>query len=72
MTGGEAMERQKHGLYLYDLEDPPADEKGRPPELPGPRLPAAPVGWRCLTPGLGFLEWPEPSDATVPRGGHHP
>ncbi len=38
MTGGEAMERQKHGLlYLYDLGDPPADEKGRPPELLGPR-----------------------------------
>ncbi len=46
MTGGEVMERQKHGLlYLYDLGDPPADEKGRPPELLlGPRLPAAPVG----------------------------
>ena len=38
LTGGEAMERQKHGLlYLYDLGDPPADEKGRRPELLGPR-----------------------------------
>jgi hypothetical protein len=74
MTGGEVMERQKHGLlYLYDLGDPPADEKGRPPELLlGPRLPAAPVGWRCVTPELGFPEWPEPLDAAVPRGGHHP
>ena len=65
------MERQKHGLlYLYDLEDPPADEKGRPPELLlGPRLPAAPVRWRCVTPELGFPEWPEPLDAAVPRGG---
>ncbi len=68
--GGEAIERQKHSLYLYDFEDPPADEKGRPPELLGPRLTAAPRGWRCVTPGLGFPAWREPLDAAVPRGGH--
>ncbi len=71
MTGGEAMERQKHGLlYLYDLGDPPADEKGRSPKLLGPRLPAAPMRWRCVTPELGFLEWPEPLNVAEPRGEH--
>ena len=62
------MERQKHGLHLYDLGDLPADDKGRPPELLGPRLPAAPMGWRRVTPELEFPEWPEPLDAAVPRG----
>ncbi len=65
------MERQKHGLlYLYDLEDPPADEKGWPRELLGPRLPTAPMRWRCVMPEPEFLEWPEPLDAAVPRGEH--
>ena len=48
------------------------DAEGLPPELLGPRLPAAPIGWWCVTPELGFLEWPEPLDAAVPRGGHQP
>ena len=50
----------------------PTDEEGRPPELLGPRLSAAPVGWRCVTPEPEFLEWPESLDAAEPRGEHHP
>jgi hypothetical protein len=48
----------------------PTDEKGRPPKLLGPRLPAAPVRWRCVTPELEFPEWPQSLDAAVPRGEH--
>jgi len=49
-------------VRLYDAEDPPR-------ELLGPRLPAAPVGWRCVTPGLEFLEWPSPWMPPYPVGG---
>ncbi len=50
---------------LFDAEDPPR-------ALLEARLPAAPLRWRCVTPELEFLEWPESLDAAVPRGGHHP
>jgi hypothetical protein len=57
------MEGHKHGVRLYDAQDPPR-------ELLEPRLPAAPVGWRCVAPKLELLEWPGSLDAAVPRGGH--
>ncbi len=50
---------------LFDAQDSPQ-------ELREPRFPAAPVRWRCVTPELEFLEWPEFLDAAVPRGGHPP
>jgi hypothetical protein len=65
MTGGEVAERQTHGLMLFDAEGPP-------PGLLGPRLPAAPMRRRCVTPELELLGWPGSLGAAVPRGGHHP
>ena len=59
----EITEGQKHGVLLYDVEDPPR-------EILEPCLPAAPMKWLCITPEPEFLEWPEPLDAAVPRGGH--
>lgn len=50
MTGGdrpdggvlEITQGQKHGVRLYDAENPPR-------ELLEPRLPAAPMKWLCIT-----------------------
>ena len=66
--GARRWRGRSTGLHLYDLGDLPADDKGRPPELLGLPLPAAPMGWRCVTLELEFPEWPEPLDAAVPRG----
>ncbi len=48
-------------MRLYDAEDPPR-------ELLEPRLPAAPMKRRCVTPEPGLLEWLASLGAAVPRG----
>jgi hypothetical protein len=50
---------------LFDAEDPPL-------ELREPRLPAAPMRWRYLTPELELVERLGFLGAAVARGGHHP
>jgi hypothetical protein len=58
MTGPPKVKQgQRHNLQLHNAEDLPR-------ELLGPRLPVAPLRWRCVTPE------PEFPGAAVPRGRH--